>query len=451
MRVTEFFTRGGRLACLALTLMLVASGCDDLLKVDNPSQIQEEALDNPELVPILYNSVIGDFQAMYDDPVIWRGSMFTDEQITAVNWEQTARLSLRIVRYDETDASGMFGSLSRALVMADSVSGRFRNVLDNPSSDARLATTLSYAGYSHILMAEIMCEASIKLSDRTFSSDELMGMALDRFDDAIQIAAAAGDSDAENFARTGAARAALWLGDAGAVMSYASPVPEDFKWWAEYSDNSGSERNTMFTRISGSNHALGVHPAFLAGTFGDNGIIAEQTDPRVQHTPDWSFGHNALTQVYKPYQGLRYSGYNGETIADGGEPILYEPDTDILIADGVEAMHHYYEAAGPTDNGPAGSTLDFVNARRAVGNQSQLAEGDLTDDELMAELRDQRGRDLYLGGFRLGDLRRWKAQGVGDFFPTGIHPTTDWGEYGDAECFPLPSTEYEGNPNLPSP
>ena len=118
------------------------------------------------------------------------------------------------------------------------------------------------------------------------------------------------------------------------------------------------------------------------------------------------------------------------------------------MASGLEAMHHYYEAAGADGMGPAGSTLDFVNSRRAAGKQEPV---DLSGADLMAELRDQRGRDMYLGGFRLGDLRRWKNQGAGDFFPSGTHPTTEWGSYGDATCFPLPLEEYEGNPNLTKP
>jgi hypothetical protein len=66
------------------------------------------------------------------------------------------------------------------------------------------------------------------------------------------------------------------------------------------------------------------------------------------------------------------------------------------------------------------------------------------------ELRDQRGRDLYLGGFRLGDLRRWLRNGD-DMFPSGPHPVAEWGDYQDATCFPIPVEEYEGNPNLNKP
>ena len=70
-------------------------------------------------IDILVNSVTGQLTALYDDPFIWRGSMFTDEQITGVNWEATARLNLRIIRFDEGDADGMFSAMSSYRFIAD--------------------------------------------------------------------------------------------------------------------------------------------------------------------------------------------------------------------------------------------------------------------------------------------------------------------------------------------
>jgi len=325
--------------------------------------------------------------------------------------------------------------------MADTAASRLRSFLDNPQSDARLARTLAFAGYSYIYMAETMCEATIKQSDRIFSSDEVMEMALPRFEEAIQVAQSAGNSQVEYLARTGAARAHLWLGNMEQVRQVAAPVPEGFVYWAHYSDNSSRENNTLHTRVTGANHALGVHPRFVNGPFLEQDLVETQTDPRVQHWSNWRTGHNALSPLYTPYAGRRFSDYNRETLAEGGQPASFQQTTNIAIADGIEARHHYAEADGPT-----AATLEFVNARRAYGNQEPLV--DPSDADLMEELRDQRGRDTFLSGLRLGDLRRWKAQGVGDFFPSGTHPTTEWGQYGDAECYPLPLAEYEGNPNI---
>jgi hypothetical protein len=440
---------------LRLTAVLAVFGAttacdtlDDLLEVSNPERIAEEDLDDALLVNVLTNSVIGAFSSVYDDPFLWRGSMFTDEQITGINWESTARLSQRLVRYDEGDADNMFSAISAARAMGDSVSGRFRTLLESPSSDERMATTLIYAGYSHIIMGDAMCEAVFDVGETIASQAQIYERGVARFEEGLQVAAAAGRGDLVNLARVGLARTHLNLGNASQVMQYASEVPADFAHWVEYEQTSGGTDMVLWGRINGGNHSLGVHPNFLNGEFGTQDIINGQTDPRVQHTTSWSLGHNRLTQLYKPYQSLPFSGFNGEAIADGGSPPFYERGTDIKMASGLEAMHHLYEAAGPDGMGPAGSTLDFVNARRAFGKQDPV---DLSGADLMAELRDQRGRDMYLGGFRLGDLRRWMNQGAGNFFPQGTHPTTEWGSYGDATCFPLPLEEYEGNPNLTKP
>ena len=432
-----------------LATMPACDTLDELLVANNPERISEDALNDALLVDVLTNSVIGEFSGMYDDPFIWRGSMFTDEQITGINWESTARLSQRLVRYDEGDPDYMFSATSSARAMADSVAGRFRTLIDNPASDERMAIALIYAGYSHIVMGDAMCEAVFDVSESIVSQAQIYERGLSRLEEGMQVAGAAGREDLVNLARVGLARSHLNLGNHSQVTQYASEVPADFAFWVEYEQTSdGGTDLVLWGRINGGNHSLGVHPNFLNGEFGSQDIVADQTDPRLQHTPSWSLGHNRLTRLYKPYQSLPFSGFNGEAIADGGSPPFYQRGTDIKMASGLEALHHFYEAAGPDGAGPAGSTLEFVNARRAFGKQEPVS---LSGADLMAELRSQRGRDMYLGGFRLGDLRRWKNQGAGDFFPSGTHPTTEWGQYGDATCFPLPLEEYEGNPNLTKP
>lgn len=434
----------------AVGLLGACDTVDRLLEVTNPARIPEEALDQRKLVPILVNSVVGEFQRAYADPFIWRGSMFTDEQVTGINWEQTARLNQRIVRYDEGDPDLMFSRLSAARQMADSVSGRLRNLLDDPESDERLAKTLNYAGYSYILLADAMCEATINVGSEIYQPLELYAFAVDRFEDALAVARAAGSSDMENLALVGLSRAHLNLGNWAEVQNYAVQVEDDFVWWVEYSEDTRAD-NILFARISGANHSLGVHPRFLNGTYLQPVPESQQTDPRIQHFVQGRTGHNARTVLYTPYQSLPYSGFTGETLAEGEEPPLYERSTDIKMASKLEAMHHYWEAVGQQQGATPG-LMAFVNERREFGNQGTL----VTTSEAvwLSELREQRARDLFLGGFRLGDLRRWDRMGIDDpdhQFPTGVHPNEEWGEYGDAKCFPIPIEEYQGNPNITDP
>lgn len=435
---------------LAAGSLLAIGGCDtvdSLLEAKNPDAINEDQLDDETLATVLANSVVGALTSAYDEAVLWRGSHITDDQVSGINWPSTRDLGRRILPYDQGDADLVFSQLSRYRFMGDSMTTRLNNLLEEPQADKRMAMVLALSGYSYTLMAEYLCEATIDMGATKYNPTELANMAIERFEKAITVATAAGvEADTVKWlAYTGLARAATAAGNKAKVMEAASKVPSDFIWWVEYKTN--SQENYWEGQINSSNHTVGLHPNFLKnwGSYGDTVHITAQTDPRVQFNKTPRTGHDGSTILYTPYPPLSFSDYTGGRQTDVQKPGRFTDDTDIRLGSYLDAMHNYYEAAGPNGNGPEGSTLDFVNKRRAVGMQEPV---NLSGSELMAELREQRRRDLFLGGFRLGDLRRWKAQGVGDFFPTGTHPNHTLGEYGDAECFPIPLAEYVGNPNI---
>ena len=235
-----------------LTFLGGCDAIDKLLVVSNPSQLQEDAVSDANLVPILVNSVEGAMVDLYDYNMVWIGSMFTDEQITGVNWEQTARLSQRIVRFDEGDADGQFSQLHDLRAMADSVVGRFKGgLIENASSDWRTAFAQTYAGLAYIYLADMMCESTVNVGETIYGPAEMYEFAVERLADALQIAGAAGNTDIQNLARTGLARAHLNLGHYSDAMSYASQVSPDFEWWIQYAPvGDEAPQNNMWTNIS---------------------------------------------------------------------------------------------------------------------------------------------------------------------------------------------------------
>ena len=74
----------------------------------------------------------------------------------------------------------------------------------------------------------------------------------------------------------------------------------------------------------------------------------------------------------------------------------------------------------------------------------------LTGAALMAELRDQRSRDFYPAGQRLGDLSRYLKYDNIDLFPKGPYPGSTTGQVYDptTTCWPLPTVEVNANPNI---
>ena len=442
--MTRTFT--SRLARVAVAGLVVAgvtacSTFDNILEVKNPEELNEELLDgNEALLDVLVNSVTGEFDDAFDDPFVWRGSMLTDETLTGINWEETARINQRQVRFDEDEADEMFYQISRARQIADSVAGRMREA--GLTSDERYAKTLAYAGYSYIMLADAMCQATVNVGAELYEPLQLYQFAVDRFTEALSVAGSGGIADQ---ARVGLSRAQLNLGNYAAAISAAQAAPDDFRWYARYTDSNPDVYNVLEARVNGVNHSLGVAPQFLAGgadKFGEQNLTPFLTDPRVQHLPDWRLGHNQLTPLYTPFAPLMMSNYNGETLASGGSPAEITRDSDIAFASGLEARHNMWEAMLAQGGNEAG-VLAFVNERRAVGNMDPVT---LSGTELKMELREQRGRDLFLAGTRLGDTRRWLRMGD-DMFPSGVHPVDQW-SYGDAQCFPLPREEYEGNPNI---
>src|SRR5690606_5889647 len=73
--------------------------------------------------------------------------------------------------------------------------------------------------------------------------------------------------------------------------------------------------------------------------------------------------------------------------------------------------------------------------QRAIGGQAPL--DNPTDAEYFAALREQRAREFFLDGHRIGDLRRYEAQQGVDLWPTGPM----YGAaitFGERKCCPSP-------------
>jgi hypothetical protein len=477
--------------CAAGAILALGASCgiNDVLQVENPTQIPVDGLDDPRLMQVQLNGAVEAFQNAYTEPVIEWANFLTDEVLTGLNWEDYARVNQRIASYLDGPTNQIFGELTRSFWKAAKLADRIRgwDAADTTAKDFRpaLATSLVFTGYSATVLAENVCQAVLSPDpdhpDSTvLSQAQTFAVAVPYLSEALTVALAIPRNDLANLARTGLARAYMGMGAWDSAATYAAQVTSGFKWWLDYVNDVGG-RNPLSGISRGGNFTHGIHPNFTGihpsfdGTgraFRDDTIIAPQTDPRIQHDPTDRTGHNALTPLYKLREGLRYSHYSGRTFAPAsascptctGTPVsdttnfvyISRWDSDILLADYVEAQHQYYEALAMQNIGANEAAINtFVNSRRAVGNQAAVT---LSGQALITELHNQRARDLFMGGFRLPDLRRWTIFSPGNgpfaggsYFPTGAHPNPTWGQYGPWTCFPIPVQEYEGNPNLRRP
>jgi hypothetical protein len=390
----------------------------------------EDNLNDPKLIPAIVNGAVAEFQRAFDGAAFY-GGIFTDELLDFQVYFEDRPIDLRDVTPSNSLLNlNVYTPLQRARGAADQGIARLTTLLGEQRANASIdvARLLVYGGYSLVLLAESYCQAPIDVS-RAYSSEELFRMALERFNRAVTVAAAARGASAASadsltsLANLGAARAALDLNDKTTALQRAQQVPAGFQGWVTHSDNSQREWNLMYDATRPGNNYASVDPSFL-----------NLNDPRVPtDTKPSQVAFNVSFFAWIPYQPFSYEKWNGALT-----PL--EKSTSIRFASGLEARYIVAEAQGAT-----AATLAFVNERRAAGRQAPV---NLTGDALLAELREQRRRDFYLAAYRLGDLRRYKQFSNVDRFPTGRWPGDNATLYGTATCFPIPQSELNGNPNL---
>jgi hypothetical protein len=448
MTITTHYSVNRLVTIGALALACaVAASCKDFLVADNPGAVQVDDVNNPAYINLIAAGPIATFQFAWAENTYWNGQL-SDELFNRATFIEEGQIDRREMYSDMSYINAfMYAPMQRARYVADDAAARLKILLaDSASRDLRVSRALAYAGYGYIGLAEMMCIVPIDLGAPK-QPEEAFTDAIARFNEAITIGKAykayqqtlnpvvpgnllAADS-VINFALVGAARAALNKNDKPAAINFASQVPADFNFVAYYNtDNSAQQRNRVYERIgnTGTNSYLINTPFFaMAG------------DPRVPRVAGTT-GRGGT-----PLSPPSYSTFTNTVAGGPFASIMF-----VRVASGLEARYIVAEASGPT-----AATLAFVNERRAAGLQAPV---NLSGAELMAELRDQRSRDFYLDNHRLGDLRRYQKYYNVDLFPKGPYPGSTTGQvYSELpntlttanNCWPLPTNEINGNPNIP--
>lgn len=419
-----------RRALLALTLAgssVTLSACDSMLEVNNAGALNEDEINDPLLVTQMMTGAMNRFQENLDF-LVFAGAILGDEAVNGQNYEEWKNFDLRIVVENNLSLPDIYESIQGARGHGDEMVNRIRQFV-NDTTSMELATALTYTGYGYIYLAEYFCFAPVEPTSPAIRSDSIAALAVVRFKEAIDIASrSAGTEPARilNLARVGAARASLQQNRKAEAIAFATPVPASFTTDVKYVETPTGWRNYLQGAVTGTNHYLGVDTAFRF-----------LNDRRVRHNPVGRTGHNQMTLLYTPYLGPSHGGWN-----PAGSSTSFVYTTSIRLASGLEARYIIAEAGGMTD----ADLLAFINERRAVGGQPVP----FTGTNLQAELRDQRRRDFFLDGHRLGDLRRYRTRYQVDQFPKGAHPNNaqyGWGDYGTATCFIPHQDERIGNPN----
>lgn len=439
--------------------------CDDFLAADNPAAVPVERLADTSLVDLMHNSSIAGLGGATNFWYAWLSGTFTDEmRNTHVFIDEVLYDQRRVTTANSYNNVFTYGPIQRARWLADSVAGRIRTIYgDSALRDARVARIYAISGFQLIRLGEGWCEVPISTPEQLYSppipSNQLFALAEERFATALQIAAAsktanqgltttlglrwsqAADS-IRNFANLGMARAALGRNDLTKAATFARAVTPigttgNWEWRIYYNSNLAlGLGNTFAERLSGG-------AGSISGAISNTPFLGLD-DPRVPHPRDPNgdpLPEGTMSGVFVvPNSPPSFSTYSG---ALDGADFTYE--ASMRFASLLEAQYIIAEAEGPT-----AENIAFIEGRRLMF-PSSTAQDPTTADNFMQNLIQQRSRDFFIDGHRIGDLRRWdKYHGI-DLWPSGSYYGSATVTFGDVKCWPINSAEITNNPNVPKP
>jgi hypothetical protein len=425
MRTAQRFAS---IASIAAALLL--GGCSNWLSVDNPTVIDNDALDPIADADLLSKSAQQNFKSAYGHLIVY-SSWFvgeTDVSETFPTRNEFGRRDISI-QNGSLDVDVWF-PLSQAVASSYLV---VNTTLPNPTTNIAYARVHLVLGYAYAFMAEQFCQGTV-LSGPPLTTADMLDSALVHF----AAARAIGDANATaegvtiaDAAWVGTARVELQAGNTAAAITAADSVPAAFAYNLAYVDDLAqrfrlANRMWFYVRDRGS---IAVAPTWRSGPQLPANTV-QNADPR---TP-WM-----VTTVYAP-QDAAYS-------TDRGIPYAIQqkfPDytAPVRLASKLEADYIKAEAQGTA------AQQAMIDARRAANGQLPDTGTSTSPDSVLTRFFTERGKDFFLEGKRMGDFRRHPANIIGVPVPASTYWKPGFAPVGSNVCYPLPITETDNNPNF---
>ncbi|MEQ9568711.1 MAG: RagB/SusD family nutrient uptake outer membrane protein [Longimicrobiales bacterium] len=404
-----------------LGLAVLAAGCGDLFDIENPGEILDDDLNDPELIDVLITGLSSDVSDFVDN-VAFDVARLSDEMAGSGSYADTGYF--RTGWAEQGSVGGIWDQAHEAVWMSELHIERIEGLLEPGEFSASdpVSRALVFEGVAHRTLGENYCQVVYSdpdeygsLQPRTVAFDS----ALVAFNQALTFG-----SEHHTAARAGLASVYAAKGDWAQAVSNAQQVPDDFEWYAYYDINDNA--NIVYDET----HDRAEMSAFntLAGSMNPQ-------DPRAPFTKCEEGGCSTT------------NGADGVTTMWRQEKVLDEDD-EIIVLSGKEARLIEAEAALV-----AGDLEEFttqINRVRALYGLDPIDEpataGSLEFpnawDDAWSILDGERHLTLWLEGRRLWDLHRWD------------HPFLDGGqivwepEPRRDSCMPVPQGECSVNPNF---
>jgi hypothetical protein len=423
-----------RVAIAAAALLF--GGCTNWLSVDNPTVIDNDALDPVADIDLLAKSAQQNLASAYGHLIVY-SSWFTGETDVSETFPTRNEFGRRAISIQNGSLdTDVWFPLSQTVASSYIV---LRAALADTARNIHYARANMVLGFAYAFMAEQFCQGTV-LAGPPLTTQNMLDSALAHFalarsqGDGAGTAAGAAIADA---AWVGTARAQLQAGNLAAAINAADSVPASFVFNLAYMDDLAqrfrlANRMWFYVRDRGS---IAVAPIWRTGPQLGPGVV-QNADPRVP----WMIPVTSGPAAYAP-QDAAYS-------VDRGIPYAVQqkyPDysTPVRLASKLEADYIKAEAQGTA------AQQAMIDARRAANGQPPDTGTSASPDSVLTRFFTERGRDFFLEGKRLGDFRRHPANIIGMPVPASAYWKPGFAPVGTDVCFPLPITETDNNPNFP--
>ncbi|HEY9514787.1 MAG TPA: hypothetical protein VIQ74_03830 [Gemmatimonadaceae bacterium] len=422
------------------------TGCSNLLDVETPDIVVPDVLETPAGLEAQRRGAYGDFVLAFTgaangggpgiDGHISAVGLLTDELKSSTTQFDRTQLDAREGQ-DRNEVSRLYyANLQRARRAAESAALAYDAATEAPNRAIAQAEASALAGFTYVFFGEDFCagvpfssmadDGSIEFGMPT-TTDEVLDLAIARFDAAIAHAQSASDIQHESLARVGKARALLDKGLYAEAAGVVAAVPTNFEYTIKYSTNTDRQVNELHNEVNIQQRLTAVNAE------GGNGIAFfdryDAGDPRVPYARDPD--GKAFDASVEMFFQVKYPGR----------------DTPVPLASGIEARLIEAEAALVGQPNEFGAIHD---ALRATVGLDPVDVGAMTADQRVNYHFEERATWLWLTGHRLGDMPRLISQygrNAETVFPSGRYSRPQFVDYGTAVNLQIP-VEERNNPNF---
>lgn len=430
------------------SLALVAAGCSNLLDVETPDIVVPDVLDTPAGLEAQRRGAYGDFVVAFTgmangggpgvDGHVSAVGLITDELKSSTTQFDRTQLDARAA-LDRNEVPRLYyANLQRARQAAEATVMAYDAHPDAAGAELAQAEANALAGFTYVFFGEDFCagvpfsklspDGALEFGMPT-TTDEVLGLAIARFDAAIAKATAAGDAQLAMLASVGKARALLDQGLYAEAAAAVADVPTDFEYTIKYSTNTDRQVNELHNEVNIQQRLTAVNAEGLNGmAFFDK---HDAGDPRVPYLRDPD--GKAFDASVEMFFQRKYP----------------DRDSAVPLADGIEARLIEAEAALASDASGAGFGA-IHDALRATVGLDPVDVSSMTPAQRVDYHFEERAAWLWLTGHRLGDLRRLIRQYDRDpesVFPSGRYSRPQFVDYGTAVNLQIP-VEERNNPNF---